>query len=338
MPTLHFLNVKEGDCTWIKHSDGKNTVVDVSNANALTTEGSTEAPLVKAALDLMEESKGIKGNFRQKKYPVNPIEYLRSFNETSVFRFVLTHPDMDHMDGLKEFFDEFNPANFWDTENTKVIDSFDSTKFDEDDWKFYLSLRDGKPEANPRRLTLYSGEKGKYWNLGEDGTGGGNGLTILAPTKEIVANASATGDHNDYSYVLMYQAQGKKVIIGGDSHDVTWDHILEKHANLVKDTDILIAPHHGRDSGRSYDFLDVLNPKITFFGVARHEHLGYEAWRSRGLEILTNNQGNCFVVDFTDGRADIHCTYKKFADAYRQAIGKSPIYDANLKSWYLKSV
>jgi hypothetical protein len=30
---LHFLNVKEGDCTWIKHANGNNTIVDVCNAS-----------------------------------------------------------------------------------------------------------------------------------------------------------------------------------------------------------------------------------------------------------------------------------------------------------------
>ena len=34
MPSeLHFLNVKQGDCTWIKHADGKNSIIDVFNAS-----------------------------------------------------------------------------------------------------------------------------------------------------------------------------------------------------------------------------------------------------------------------------------------------------------------
>jgi len=30
----------------------------------------------------------------------------------------------------------------------------------------------------------------------------------------------------------------------------------------------MIAPHHGRDSDRSYDFLDTVNPQLTLFGCA----------------------------------------------------------------------
>ena len=34
MGVVHFLNVNEGDCTWIQHLSGHNTVIDVSSGNA----------------------------------------------------------------------------------------------------------------------------------------------------------------------------------------------------------------------------------------------------------------------------------------------------------------
>jgi hypothetical protein len=45
----------------------------------------------------------------------------------------------------------------------------------------------------------------------------------------------------------------------------------------VTNVDLLIEPHHGRKSGRSYDFLDTLKPKVTIFGNANSEHLAYGA-------------------------------------------------------------
>ena len=65
--------------------------------------------------------RGISGNFQQKKYPVNPISYMNDRGISSIFRYVQTHPDMDHMDGIEALFDEFNPTNFWDTANTKEM-------------------------------------------------------------------------------------------------------------------------------------------------------------------------------------------------------------------------
>src|SRR5262249_40608013 len=156
-------------------------------------------------------------------------------------------------------------------------------RFDPDDWEFYTSLRDGKPQTDPKRLVLYSGDFGQYWNRGEDGQAGGDGLIVLAPTKELVAAANEAGDWNDSSYVILYRVRNKRILFAGDSHDETWDHILTNWGEQVKNVDVLIAPHHGRDSGRGYEFLDMVNPKLTLFGNAPSEHLAYDAWNSRDL-------------------------------------------------------
>jgi competence protein ComEC len=79
-----------------------------------------------------------------------------------VFRFIATHPDMDHLDGFKLFCQTFDPANFWGTDNQEEKDFGEETKYDEADWLFYKKLRDSNPETNPKRLTLYSGARGKY--------------------------------------------------------------------------------------------------------------------------------------------------------------------------------
>jgi competence protein ComEC len=337
MATLHFLNVGHGDCTLLKHGDGRNTVVDVCNARS-TVEKSYLREFTKKLVADAAVKKGITGNFHQKDYPVNPIEYLQSFGETSIHRFILTHPDMDHMDGLKAVFATFSPANFWDSDNCKEIEAFDESRYDSEDWDLYKSLRAGK-RADVKRLTLFSGSKGHFYNRNEDGTGGGNGLHVLSPTEEIVANANECEDFNDCSYVLLWKVGGKRVIIGGDSHDVSWEHILNQHQTLVENADLLIAPHHGRDSNRSYDFLKVVNPTLTFFGVARSEHLGYGAWSSRGLEVMTNNQGNCFVVDFTQGRGDVYCTNGSYAEVYRREyFNDNSFFNERFKAWYLKSI
>jgi competence protein ComEC len=290
---------------------------------------------------LLEQSvKGISvtGNFRQKEYPVNPIEYLDSFGVNSIFRFVVTHPDMDHIDGIKAFFEKFNPANIWDTNNEKKMGSFEGSPYNENDWKFYKSIRDGE-NKNQTRLALLSGAKGKYYNENEDGSCCGNGLFLLAPTKGILDEAIANDDYNDCSYVILYRPpNGAKVVIAGDSHNKTWEHILNTWEDEVKDCDILLAPHHGRDSKRSYDFLDVLKPKITFFGNAKSEHLAYSAWTNRGLEKFTNNQGNCLIAKFLEGGTEIRCTYKTFAEAYCKANNYVTNYDSATKSYFLKKM
>ena len=230
-------------------------------------------------------------------------------------------------------FGEFNPENFWDTDNQKEMDasSWTSSPYDAEDWKFYKNLRDTNPSSDPRRLTLLSGATGKYWNQNEDGSGGGDGIQVLAPTRALVDSANASdNDYNDCSYVLLYRTNGHRIIFGGDSHDATWEHILTNWEDDVTNIDLLIAPHHGRDSGRSYEFLDVLKPTLTFFGNARSEYWPISAWSNRGLPIVTNNQANCMVVQTDANSMALYVTHETFA----RAVNPSTFYSENLKAWF----
>ena len=327
MATLHFLNVREGDCSFIQHNSRRVTVIDVCNASL--PDASEKARLTVLA----RADRGIKGNFQQKKYPVNPIAYMCDHGVTSVFRYVQTHPDMDHMDGIKAFFNKFSPINVWDTDNNKEMASpWDSARYQEEDWQFYKTLRDESPTSSPKRLTLLSGATGPYYNQGDGGVGAGDGLYILAPTQELVDEANdSTGDYHAASYVLLYKTGGKRIVFGGDSHDSSWDHILEAHKVDVTDIDLLIAPHHGRKSGRSYTFLDTLQPTLTFFGNAPHEHLAYGAWNNRGLKKITNNQANCMVVDTSPSPMVLYVTHEHFA----RRINAGTYYSEAKGAWYV---
>ncbi|MCL5406733.1 MAG: hypothetical protein M1398_08480, partial [Deltaproteobacteria bacterium] len=166
------------------------------------------------------------GNFRQKELPVNPIEYLLDLGVERVFRFILSHPDMDHMDGIKDFFEVFSPLNFWDTNNTCETEFEEGSPYNPDDWEFYKSIRDSKATTAPKRLAFHADTRGHYYNQDENGKGGGDGLYILAPTNELVAAANERDDFNDCSYVILYRSAGGRILLAGDSHDETWKYIL----------------------------------------------------------------------------------------------------------------
>jgi competence protein ComEC len=387
MAVIHFLNVNQGDCSWIKHNDGKITVLDVCNAYKETAYNSNITSLgLLAGLSKMDKKDepatvGLQGlsriyspknsiglwnslgdlaykdvnsfgmlglsaiqtrtallekprkNFNQKAEPENPIRYLKKHGVYKVFRFILTHPDMDHMDGIRDFFEEFQPDNFWDIDNEKEIDVFKNQQA-KDDWIFYGKLRDKKIER-VRRLTLYDGAEGKYYNEDEYGNSGGHGLYILAPSNELVREAKELDDYNDCSYVILYVTGNKKILFCGDSHDKTWEYILRKYKNDVENIDLLIAPHHGRDSNRSYDFLNILKPKLTFFGNANSEHLAYGSWNQRRLEKITNNEGNCLIAKIDDTSMDIFVTHYSFANEY---TSNNTYFDNEVLGWYIKTI
>jgi len=330
MATIHFLNVKEGDCSIIQHNSGHVSVIDVCNAKPIES----ISEMIQSWFAKTE--RGISGNFQQKNYPVNPISYLREHGITDVFRYIQTHPDMDHMDGIKLFFQEFGPLNFWDTDNTREIStsSWEGSPYNEDDWKFYKSLRDTKPEYGPKRLALLSSFRGQFYNVGADGSSGGDGIYILAPTQELVEASSEDDEYNRCSYVILYKTGMSRIVFGGDSHDETWDHILAQHKDDVTNIDLLIAPHHGRKSSRSYRFLDTLMPKLTFFGNAPSEHLAYSAWSYRRLLLITNNEANCMVVDVDTTPMMLYVTHEHFA----RRVNANTFYSSTLKAWYVGEI
>jgi len=272
---LHFLNVKNGDCSIIEHSTGNTTVIDISNGKE------DDSRLLLEALGLESASQG---NYHQKNNPENPISYLKNLNKRSIMRFILTHPDMDHMDGLKALFRNFSVANFWDTKNNKSIPTFESFGFNKEDWQFYQTLK--KSTKNPK--TLYLTDEN---NHGED-----DGLYILAPTKNIIEQANKTGNYNELSYVILWITNDFKIMISGDSENLAWQHIIENYSGFISDIDVLLAPHHGRNSNRDFSFLDILKPKYTLLGNAKSEHLEYSKYKKYG-KTITNNQGGNIVLE-----------------------------------------
>jgi competence protein ComEC len=330
MPQIHYLNVKNGDCSFIKHINGKITVIDVNNAYLPSNE--TRMSEREQLLKTFSQEKA-RGNFNQKNNPVNPIEYLQAHDISDVFRMILTHPDMDHMDGIEDFFDTFSPTNFWDTENTKELADFSSGRFQESDWDFYKKLRNGNGPG--KRLALYDGARGAYYNQGENGQGSGNGLHILAPTAELIALANEEEEWNDSSYVILYRTGDFKVLFCGDADNDTWDHLLKNHKGDIENIDLLIAPHHGRKSSCSYDFLKVLNPKVTFFGNAdKASHLAHNMFNTLDLYVITNNQGNCLIADIQEERMDIYVTHEAFA----VSESGSRQYNASVQGYFVKSI
>jgi len=328
MGIFHFLNVKQGDCNIIEHASGHVTVIDVCNARLEDQN--------KTILGRAFDNELMKANYGQKNQPVNPIEYMRARGMNSVFRFIATHPDMDHIDGIKDFFAAFSVWNFWYTKNDKKITDWgNNCPWRKEDWDFYTSLRDGTVANGPTRLALHADARGKYYNQ-DDNNGGGDGLHILAPTPTLAAAANDAEDHNDSSYAILYCSAGGRILFLGDAHDGTMEHILKHHTKDVTDLDLLIAPHHGRHSDRDFDFLNVMRPKLTLFGNAPSEHLAYGPWHSRDLPIITNNQAGSVIVDTNSpGSMAVYVTNETFAKARNPLL---TFYSQKHGGWYLRHI
>lgn len=328
MAKVHFLNVKNGDCS-ILQRDGTErvTMIDICCGNHEEDVALEEGFTVQAQLN---EDVSIRGNFNMKNHPTNPIDYCHSIGIRSLHRFILTHPDMDHMDGLKNLYEKVPFRNFWDCGIRREPPTFNSGPYLKSNWDFYQKILRNSVEG----LTLVSprsNDKGQFWNQDDSGKDGGDYLSIVAPHDSLVSQANSSGDINDGSYVIVYHSAFGKIVFAGDSDDNTWEHILEHHSNKVQNAAVLIAPHHGRDSNRNWDFLDVINPKLTLLGNAKSEHINYAKYKEKSEFSITNNQAGNVVLDISKERIKVLVENESYARCFT-----NPTYENNM--WYIGDV
>jgi beta-lactamase superfamily II metal-dependent hydrolase len=299
MSTTHLLNVQPGGCAILRHNSGRTTMVDICDGNlAKPPYRAAHTPTRLYQRDC----------FRMCQSSTNPIAYAQGLGITSIFRFILTHPDMDHMDGFDNLMDEIGVTNFWDTGSRRDTPDFSGGCFQERDWDRYVSVRDGREIATRIRQ---AGDRFGYANNGNDH----DGLYILAPDAELIRDSDMDDDINEGSYVILYRSAGGRILLPGDAHDVSWAYVRQHYANDVANCSFLVAPHHGRDSDRSYDFLDLVRPQLTLLGCCPSEYIDYAQWTRRGLPYITSNECGNVVLDAHDNVIDVFVENVDFAVA-----------------------
>ena len=313
MPRIHFLNVGNGDCQIIEHGSSRVTMLDICGGNT-DQAGTNAAAELRDLLEEIEPTTQPSGNYAMKDRTTNPITYMKLHGIRNPFRFILSHPDMDHLDGFEALCHQVGIENFWDNGLRRDKPDFEGGPYREEDWDAYESVRDNKRQG-VRVVTPTAGARFSFANKGEP-EDRGDSLDIVAPDANLVRLANESEDHNDASYVIVYHSAGGKIIVPGDAHDGTWDYVLRNYSALVANCAVLIAPHHGRHSGRSHDFLDTLKPGLTLFGCADSAHLSYDAYNQRGLLHITNNQAGNVVVDAKPTGLEIFIENKKFAENF----------------------
>ncbi|MGA5305931.1 ComEC/Rec2 family competence protein [Nucisporomicrobium flavum] len=310
---IHFLNVGHGDCTIIKFPSGRIMMIDINNSNTLP-----EDDVVALA-----ESKGMSTwAFRNqvtleakrswedyyKSLLVDPAEYFNvHFPGESVFRYVQTHPDLDHMSGLHRFFwqDRIRLVNFWDVAHAKELDeeNFKNCPYDYADWVAYLALREGwgpnsdgsLDKEHHKVLNLLRGSSADFW--------AGDGVEILSPTAELIEACNASDKYNNVSYVLKLTYGGRSVILPGDAEASAWKSILDEPGAGQIACDVLKASHHGRESGYHEEAVDAMSPEVVICSVGKKPSTdASDEYASHGAAVLsTRFHGTIKMTVWGDG-------------------------------------
>lgn len=269
MSIIKSFSVGEGDMFYIKHGSSNFTIIDccMDDDNADSIIG----------------------------------EIVLEKKEKDITRFISTHPDEDHIQGLKQLDSVIDIRNFYCVANK-------ATKNEPtEDFKYYRALRDN----NKISFYVYKGCSRKWMNDYDNNDPkdyGSSGIHFLWPDtnnadyKDTLKQAAEGTAFNNISPIFTYEVtNGVKVIWMGDMEKDFQEKI--KDCVAWPQVDILFAPHHGRDSGKvPEEILRKLNPQIVVIGEAPSEHLNYY----RGYNTITQNTAKDITFNCVDGLVHVY--------------------------------
>lgn len=243
-------------------------------------------------------------------------EIISESSDKNITRFISTHPDEDHIKGLKYFNQRKPIVNFYCVNN-------EATKEDEsDDFKKYCELRD-----SDKAFHIKKGCSRKWMNQGDDERGS-SGINILWPIRtnqhfiDALEVAKDGGSPNNISPIISYSLNdGVKMLWMGDLETEFMENIQDD-LTLSK-VNILFAPHHGRDSGKvPCDLLETLDPDIVVIGECPSEHLNYYA----DYNTITQNSAGDIILECTTGKVHIYVSNNNYSVDFLRNEYKSNTY------------
>lgn len=279
MSTIKSFSVGEGDTYYINHDSDNFTIIDCF---------------------LDDETKD---------RVLNEIASLSG--KKGITRFISTHPDEDHIQGISALDKRINILNFYCVKNA-------ATKSEEsDDFKKYCSLRD-----SDKSFYIFKGCSRRWMNQGNDERKT-SGLEILWPDqendyfKEALKKADDGESPNNISPIIKYSLQDGATALWMGDLESDFMVLIENDLDLPK-IDILFAPHHGRDTGKVPEtLLNKMQPKLIVIGEAPSLHLNYY----RSYNTLTQNSAGDIVFECIEGKVHIFTSKAYNVDFLRDEGG-----------------
>jgi competence protein ComEC len=250
-----FMDAGQGDCTLIVYPDGSLTLVDCGS-----TKSGTEAfGEIKKVID-------------------------RKFQSKQDFALVLTHPDEDHYNllrqiGVNAYLDGGGPCYIYygghislyqnQRENNytyKLLNHFN---------EHHLTFRPPKFDILPDTLLSRAGVN----------------VTILAANCTGDPKSENAAKKNSNSIVLLVEYQGAKIFLMGDAFIQTENFIIDnlKHLNLLnrlqksaRDHVVLKMGHHGSDTSTCSDWVKLIQPEVIVVSS------GTKSFNGKGMPTKTH--------------------------------------------------
>lgn len=205
MSLIKSISVGNGDMFYIKHGTSNFTIIDCNIDDTNKKEITDEIVLESSGKDII--------------------------------RFISTHPDEDHIHGLKYLDDKIDIANFYCVANEATKD--DEKKYGSSGINILWPIVDNEDYQNE----LLNVKEGK--------------------------------SPNNISPIIKYSLNnGVTVLWFGDLESSFMEKI--KDTIELPEADIIFAPHHGRSSGKiPKEWMESINPKMVIIGEAPSEKIDY---------------------------------------------------------------
>lgn len=189
------------------------------------------------------------GSYEKKNEEFSPLLHLKNkYGVNHLDYVIITHPHKDHIDDIMNF-DMLSPRvlsrpkHLPKNEIIKNVQDEDKHLFDK---YFEIDQRYSSPVSSSEDPSLSN-------------QNGGVEIQTFTP------NSNSTSNINNHSIVTVLSYANSKIILAGDNEPPSWKELLEKETfkNAIKNADILLAPHHGRESGFYSSLFEHFKPSLT---------------------------------------------------------------------------
>lgn len=250
---VNFINVGEGDCILIEAPKKYNILIDGGGTPRSTFD--------------------VGGKI--------VIPYLRRKGINKINLLVLTHPHLDHLEGLLPILREFKVD--------MVLDS--GLICDISEYREFISI------IKEKNIPYHQAKAGDNFIFSKY-------LEILLLNPIYTSNIYNESDFNNASIVVKLFYKNSKFIFTGDIEETAEKRMLIWQKNLK--SDVLKVAHHGSSSSSSLEFVNEVDPIIAVISVGKN-HFGHpspeiiERLEDKNIKVYRTDENGTIIIR-TDGK------------------------------------
>lgn len=208
---------------------------------------------------------------------VSPINSLPNF---MVKHMVITHPHHDHISDIDNLSWLKKPNTLW---RVKALSRDDIIPNVDEDYK--------------DKFNKYFDFVESYNQSIEPLNSPSNENTFDGLTAEVFQATGYSGSNiNNYSGIVVLRLGNAKIIVCGDNQNESFKELMDSSSfkDAVKNAWVLVAAHHGRESGYYKDFVELVRPYITIISDTHKSKTSVtEKYTdaSNGYDVFDNSSG-----------------------------------------------